>query len=170
VLLYQIGELDGATEHARKAMAIEERHPEVARSAPIALLALARIEAYRGRQAETRDLLRRIDEAVRSSESEGRASGALSPSQAVLVAMADLATREATVAEWEALLERSSRYSMEQEPIEVAELYGTWALRRGRIEEARRAFDEAARRAERIPNVMDARVQRGVAATRAPAS
>ena len=77
----------------------------------------------------------------------------------------DLATRDASAAEWEALLARSARDSVEQEPIEVADLYGIWALRRGRAEEARRAYAEAAARAARIPNVMDARVRTGIEAT-----
>jgi hypothetical protein len=49
----------------------------------------------------------------------------------------------------------------------VADVYGAWALRRGRIEEARRAFEEAARRAARIPNIMDERIRRGLEATAA---
>jgi tetratricopeptide (TPR) repeat protein len=170
ILLYQTGELEQAVEHARRAMAIEDRHPEIARSAPLGMLCLARIEAYRGHERETRDLLRRVERALQIAAREEQASAALTPSQRVLVSMLDLATREATTAEWEALLERSARESIEQEPIEVADLYGTWALRRGRIEEARRAFEEAARRAERIPNVMEGRVQRGLAATAGPGS
>jgi eukaryotic-like serine/threonine-protein kinase len=86
----------------------------------------------------------------------------------VLVSMVDLATRDATSEEWQALLERSARDSIEQEPIEVADLYGTWALRRGRIDEARRAFEEAAARAARIPNIMGDRVRKGLLATATP--
>ena len=170
ILLYQAADLERAAAHARRAIAIEDRHPEIARSAPLGMLSLARIEAYRGDETSTRDLLRRIEEAVGTSVREGRASAALTPSQEVLVSMLDLATRDADRADWEALLERSARDSIEQEPIEVADLYGTWALRRGRMDEARTAFEEAARRAARIPNVMQARVERGLAATRLPAS
>jgi hypothetical protein len=79
--------------------------------------------------------------------------------------MVDLATRDATVEEWEALLERSARDAIEQVPIEVADLYGTWALRRGRRDLAKRAFEEAAARAARIPNIMEARVRKGLEAT-----
>jgi tetratricopeptide (TPR) repeat protein len=167
MLLYQSGEADRSIEHARRALAIECRHPEVARSAPIALLALARIEAYRGRCGESRRLLNDIHESLQNALKEGRTSGALTPSQAVLVSMVDLATRDSTTLEWESLLERSARESIEQEPIEVADLYGTWALRRGRIEEARRAFEEAAARAARIPNIMESRVSKGLEATAA---
>ena len=148
-------------------MLIEDRHPDVVRSALVATIVLARIHAYAGEEEEARKMLRRIDSAVQAAMSEGRASGALTPSQAVLVSMVDFATRDATTAEWQALLERSARDSIEQEPIEVADVYGTWALRRGRIDEARRAFEEAAARAARIPNIMESRVRKGLEATAA---
>jgi hypothetical protein len=38
-----------------------------------------------------------------------------------------------------------------------------WALRRGRLEEARRAYSEAVARARDIPHVMDERLRRGLA-------
>ncbi|MGE5049126.1 MAG: ATP-binding protein, partial [Deltaproteobacteria bacterium] len=155
LLYYQADDLDAAAEHARKAMQIEERHPEVASRGPVGVLRLARIEAYRGNEAEARELLRRIDAAVERARVEGRASGSLSPSEQILRSMVDLATRDSAVEDWEALLARSARESVEQEPIEIADLYGTWALRRGKGEEARRAFEEAAARASRIPNIMD---------------
>jgi tetratricopeptide (TPR) repeat protein len=162
-LLYQAGQLDAAAEHARRAIEIEERHPEVA-SRPTAVLRLARIEAYRGHDAAARGLLARIEESVGKARAEGRTSGALSAAEEVLVGMVDLATRDSTAAEWDALLDRSARSSVEQEPIEVAELRGAWAMRRGRLEEARRAYAEAMARARKIPHVMDDRLRRGLAA------
>jgi hypothetical protein len=160
--------LFSAAGHAQRAAEIETRHPEVSSRRPVGVLRLARIEAYRGREQEARELLRRIDAALLGGE--GGISAELSPSESVLRDMADLATREATTAEWETLLERSARESVEQEPIEVADLYGTWALRRGRLDEARRAFAEAAARAARIPNIMEGRVKKGLLATGAPAT
>ncbi|HEY6909414.1 MAG TPA: protein kinase [Myxococcales bacterium] len=169
LLYYQADDLDAAAGHARKAMQIEERHPEVASRGPVAVLRLARIEAYRGNEREARELLGRIDAAVERARAEGRASGSLSPSEGILRAMVDLATRDSAVEDWEALLARSAHESMEQEPIEIADLYGTWALRRGKATEARRAFEEAAARAARIPNIMDERVRKGLEATAARA-
>jgi len=166
-LLYQTGQLDAAFEHGQRMLEIERGHPEVVSQAPLALVCMARIEAYRGRDAAARELLRTIEASLQRAKAEKRASGALTPSEKVLFDMVDLATRDATREEWEELLERSTRDSVEQEPIEVADLYGTWALRRGLIDQARRAFEEAARRAARIPNIMDGRVQRGLAATAA---
>jgi tetratricopeptide (TPR) repeat protein len=166
LLLYQIGDLDAGTRHVRRAMAFEDRHPDVVGSTLVATLIFGRIQAYAGDEPEGRKTLRRLEAAVKTAPSQGRTSGGLTPSQGVLVSMIDLATRDdATSAEWQALLERSARDSLEQEPIEVADLYGTWALRRGRIEEARRAFEEAAARAARIPNIMESRVRKGLEAT-----
>jgi tetratricopeptide (TPR) repeat protein len=167
LLHYQGGDLEAATEHVRRAIAFEDRHPDIVGSTLVATIILARIQAYAGEEGEARMTLGRIEGAVQAARSAGAASGGLTPSQAVLVAMIDVATRDSSSAEWQELLERSARDSLEQEPIEVAEVYGTWALRRGRIDEARRAFAEAAARAARIPNVMSGRVQKGLQATEA---
>ena len=65
---------------------------------PVGVLRLARIEAYRGNEAEARELLRRIDAAVERARAEGRASGSLSPSERILRTMVDLATSDSAVA------------------------------------------------------------------------
>src|SRR5207248_4637974 len=112
---YQQGQLEIAKHHVQRAITIEERRPDVVMSASIASIVLGRIHAYAGEVAEARDVLQRIHRAVHAAVSEGRTSGALSPSQTVLVEMVDLATRDSSVDEWEALLERSARDSIEQE-------------------------------------------------------
>ena len=76
--------------------------------------------------------------------------------------LVDLASRDASPQEWEALLARSARESLEQEPIEVLELMGLAALRQGRTGEAVHILTDACRLAERIPNIMDARVYRSL--------
>jgi tetratricopeptide (TPR) repeat protein len=167
-LLYLLDELSAAEQHARRAIAIEERHPEVAGRGLIGVLRLARIEAYRGHTAETRALLHRLESARAAAAVNQSTGGTLTAADEVLITMLDLSTRDASTAEWEALLRRSEKESVEQDSIEVAELYGIWALRKGRAEEARRAFEEAARRAKRIPNIMEARIQKGLAATGGP--
>jgi hypothetical protein len=131
---------------------------------------LARIEAYRGNEQAARDLLTRIREAVRTAARRDNAAVLRTPGEGVLLTMIDLSTRDTSADEWEKLLERSASDSVEQESIEVADLYGAWALRRGRIELARRAFEEAARRALRIPNIMDARIQNGLRAAGVPST
>ena len=80
-------------------------------------------------------------------------------SDLVLADMVDLATRDAADAEWEALLARSARDSVEQEPIEVAEMRARAALRAGRPDVARAALEQALRLSARIPNLLEARVR-----------
>src|SRR5262249_3519528 len=165
-VMYLTGDLDRAVGYTHRVIEIESRHPEIASgSGPVAVLLLARIEAHRGRVDETRRLIAEIEGSLERARGEGRTSVGFSPSDQILFEMVDLASGEATSERWERLLERSRRDSIEQQAIEVAELYGAWALRQGRTEEARRAFEEAAARASRIPNFMDARVGRWLAAT-----
>jgi hypothetical protein len=74
--------------------------------------------------------------------------------------MVELGTRDADDADWDELLARSARFSVGQERIEVTEMRGVWALRRDRIEEAARFFDEALSLSARIPNAMGERLAR----------
>jgi tetratricopeptide (TPR) repeat protein len=167
-VFYQAGDIASALEHGRRAAEIESRHPEIAGQGPLGVLLLARIATYTGRENDARSLLEQIKISQTPHDGSRESRGFPTPNEKVLLDLIDLATRDANRTEWEELLQRSAVDSVEQEPIEVADLYGTWALRRGRMEEGRRAFEEAARRAERIPNIMDARIQKGLAATGGP--
>ena len=154
-LNYQAGDLEQAEHHTRRAVEIEKRHPEVA-ARPFAALLHARLFAYRGFTEPARKILGEIRAALGQTLT-------LSGSDEVLACMVDLATRDATAAEWEALLARSAKESVEQEPIEVVEMRGLWALRRGQLAEARRAFEAAVRVAQGIPNIVEARIRRHLA-------
>lgn len=168
-LLYYTDDTDSAMEHARRALEIASRRAEVASHRPAAVLLMARIEAYRGEVESARKLLQEAASLVAGLPHGDRVEGTLTTrGEQLLVSVVDFVTRDATTQEWEQALMRSEIDCVEQEPIEVADLYGRWALRRGRIAEARRAFEEAARRAARIPNIMDARIQKGLAATGGP--
>lgn len=157
-LLYQAGELDEARRHARRAVEIESSHPETA-PVPHGLLLEARLLARLGDAAQARSRL----ETVRAAVERGRARGwhgcELGPSEEVLASMVDLATRGAGADEWDDLVERSRRFSVEQEPIEVAEMRGLSALRAGRVEEARAALAGALELARTIPNLMEERLR-----------
>jgi hypothetical protein len=83
----------------------------------------------------------------------------LSPSEEVLYAMVELATRDASPEAWRQLQQRSAEVSVEQEPLEVLELMALSALRRGEHEEAGRILEQALQLAARIPNVMEARLR-----------
>ncbi len=159
-LLYQAGDIAGAAPHAQLASSWETDHPEIA-TRPAAALLQARLLAFQGLFSDARALLTKIEAAIERARQQGRENGLFAPSDEVLAAMVDLATREASEAEWNTLLERSGRESVEQEPIEVVEMRALWALRNGRNEEARRCFESALTLAQRIPNLMSQRLQRG---------
>jgi tetratricopeptide (TPR) repeat protein len=157
-LHYQAGDAAGAEPHLRRGVEIEERYPAVA-PLPMSVLLWSRLLAASGDVAEAR---RRHDE-FRARLERSRTRGVdLGPAEAVLADMVDLATREASDAEWQALLDRSARHSVEQEPIEVQEMRGLAALRAGRLEEARAALRAASDLARRIPNLLAPRVGRAL--------
>ncbi|MCP3104490.1 protein kinase [Myxococcus sp. K15C18031901] len=157
-LHYQAGDVDAAAPHIARAIALERRHPEVA-PRPWALLLQARTMAWTGRQTRARELLAQVRQVL----SEGRTGAELSPSEEVLFAMVELATRDATPEAWEALRERSAQVSMEQEPLEVLEMMGLAALRRGDRDAARRILEQALGHAALLPNLMEGRIRRSLA-------
>ncbi len=81
------------------------------------------------------------------------------------------ATQDAGAPAWDELEERSARFSVGQEQVEVLEMRGLSALRGGRHGEAAAALEKAIAAAARIPNVMGARLRRRLGeATRASGS
>jgi len=156
-LHYQAGDVEAAAPHIARAIALERRHREVA-PRPWALLLQARAMAWTGRHARGREVLAQ----VRQMLSDGRHGVDLSPSEEVLFAMVELATRDASPEAWHALRERSFQVSVEQEPLEVLEMMGLAALRRGDLEEAARVLHEALERALHVPNLMEGRIRRSL--------
>ncbi len=154
-LHYQAGDSAAAEPHILRAVELERRHPEVA-ARPWALLLHARVLAWEGHFAPARERLGQVRQALAA---RGHAVE-LSPSEEVLYAMVELATRAADGEAWRMLQQRSEQVSMEQEPLEVLELMALAALRRGERAEAVRLLEEALQRAARIPNVMEGRLRR----------
>jgi hypothetical protein len=129
---------------------------------PAITLLEARLRCYRGAEPEARAIVATL----RARQAEARALGQtdvlMAPGDEVLCDMVDLATRDAGAPEWDALEERSARYSVGQERIEVLEARALAALRRGRPGEAVTRLSQALAAAERIPNAMGARLRRGL--------
>ncbi|AUX48653.1 protein kinase [Sorangium cellulosum] len=161
--LYLMDDLAAARPHIERALAIEQRRL-TGTCRPVALLLLARHSFYCGEEAEARALLDRLAEAQAQARAEGRADALLVPSEEVLCAMLGLAIRDGGDAAWDALVDRSAQRSVGQEHIEVLEMRAVAALRRGRVEAARRALAAALLAAERIPNAMGDRLRRQAAA------
>ncbi len=154
-LHYQAGDAAGAEPHLRRGLEIEQRHPEAA-PLPLSALLWARLLIFTGDLAAAR--LRRADFLEGLARARARGVG-LGPAEAVLAEMVELATGEANDAEWDALVERSLRDSVEQEPIEVMEMRGLAALRDGRLAQARQALRSALELAASIPNLLAPRVR-----------
>lgn len=151
-LLYQAGRGSEAFRHVERAAALEQSHPEVA-PVPMALLLWARVLLHQGDVVAARA---RLGEFRTALSAAGSAPG---PSESVLADMVELATRTASTEEWEALLDRSRRDSVEQEPLEVCEQRVLAAARAGRAGEAREAAGATLVLASRLPGLMDGRLQ-----------
>jgi tetratricopeptide (TPR) repeat protein len=161
-LYYCFGELDQAEGHARRARALEARHPELA-PRPVSLLLLGRIAVLRGELAQARSLLAEARQHHRLAIDGDEPAARFSPSEDVLLELLDLSTRAATAAEWDALLDRSARDSAEQEVLEVPELRGLAAARQGDLADARRWYERALSLAEALPSLLEPRLRRGLA-------
>ena len=164
-LLYQAGAPEAALPHVLRAIELERLHPEVA-PRPWALLLHARLLAFQGHSYPARARLQELHTTLARAGRAGRTGATLTPSEEVLASMVDLATRPASLAEWEELRARSARYSMEQEPLEVVEMMGLAILRQGRTEEGRRILEEAQQMAARLPNLMEDRIRRTLLSAR----
>ncbi|GEJ59115.1 serine/threonine-protein kinase [Anaeromyxobacter diazotrophicus] len=161
-LYYQAGDLAAAAPHLARAEEIERSHPEAA-PGPLGLLLRARALLAGGDAAGARARLERYREA----RAAGWGGAEVGPSEAVLADMVELAARGAADAEWEALLARSARDSVEQEPVEVLEMRGLAALRAGRLDTARAALEGALELAGRIPGLLAPRIRRALEAAQA---
>jgi tetratricopeptide (TPR) repeat protein len=164
--LYLMDEVDAAEPHVRRALEIERRlHGGDGR--PVIVLLDARLRLYLGDEAGARAIVDRI----RVQQEEARAAAQtdllMAPAEEVLCAAVELATRDATAAEWDAIEERSASSSVGQERLEVLDLRALAALRRGRAAEAAAVVARALTAAERIPNVMGPRLRRRLDAARA---
>jgi len=157
-LLYQAGDADAAWPHVQHAVEIEAKGLSPYKR-PAARLLEARLLAYLGRDQEARKLVDELTAMQAAAERAGDAESQLFPPEQVLLRLVDLCTREATEAEWTELDARSRAASIEQEPIEVAEMTALALGRRGDVDRARRVLDEALALADKIPNVMERRLR-----------
>jgi len=157
-LLYQAGNADAAWEHVKRSVEMEvKRLSGVAR--PSARLLEARLLAYLGRESEARAMLDEVNAVQAEAQRAGNPEGVLMPSEQVLARMVDLCTRDATADEWADLEKLAQTASVEQEPIEVAEMIALAFGRRGAMDRARQKLDEALAMAEKTPNVMEKRLR-----------
>ncbi|AUX34789.1 MULTISPECIES: serine/threonine-protein kinase PknK [Sorangium] len=157
--LYLMGNLEMAMPHVERAVALErQQRGEEAR--PVVHLLLARLLLYRGDEGKAREIIEEIRAQQAKAAAEGRSGAEMAPAEEVQWSMIDLATRDASDEAWDELEERSARFSVGQEQIEVIEARARALSRRGRHADARAALERAAEAAGRIPNVMRERISR----------
>ncbi|KYF75208.1 protein kinase [Sorangium cellulosum] len=157
--LYLMGNLDTAMSHVERAVALE-RHQRGEEARPVVELLLARLLLYKGDEQKAREIIEAIRSQQAKAAAEGREGMEMAPSEEVQWSMIDLATRDASDEAWDELEERSARFSVGQEQIEVIEARARALSRRGRHVEARAALERAIEVAGRIPNVMRERLER----------
>jgi tetratricopeptide (TPR) repeat protein len=152
--LYWMDRIDEAAAHVARAHSMNERWA-IGGWRPETILLEGRIALYRGDIEQARSLAQRV-------RGEGAAPLTV-PSDDVLCSMIELATSEADDVAWDALEQRSTRYSFGPERIEVIEARGIVEARRGRLDAARGHFERAAELARQIPNVLRDRILRRLA-------
>lgn len=160
-----LNEFVEAEEHARRAVEIDERRlGEAAR--PESSLLLARVFAASGKAAEARGILDHLRERQSRARARNDREFELLPSEEVFYSMVDLASREASEGEWEALQAQASSCLAGQDMIEFLEMRARAAQRQGLHVVARQAFEDALEVAQRVPNVMRSRIERELAKLR----
>jgi tetratricopeptide (TPR) repeat protein len=156
--VYLMGNLDMAMPHVERAVSLERQQRGEAR--PSMQLLLARLLLYRGEEGNAREIIETIRTQQAKASAEGREGMEMAPSEEVQWSMIDLATRAASAEEWDELEERSARFSVGQEQIEVIEARARALSRRGRHAEAEAVIERAIEVAGRIPNMMRERLER----------
>jgi tetratricopeptide (TPR) repeat protein len=149
--LYWMDRIDDATAQVARARSMTERWA-AGGWRPETILLEARIALYRGDVAQARTLAQRV-------RGEGAAPLTV-PSDDVLCSMVELASSDADDVAWDALEQRSARYSVGPERIEVIEARGMAEARRENLEAARGHYERAAELARQIPNVLRDRILR----------
>jgi hypothetical protein len=155
--LLMMGDADAAEPHIERAIALDLKiSGDPGR--PIVTLLPARLHLYRGDEVRAAAIVERIRDRQRQAGDGG--NELMVPSEDVLCAMVELATRDATEVEWDQLESRSERFSVGQEQIEVVEARAIAAQRRGRAKDARGHLERALELGSRIPNAMAGRLRR----------
>ena len=154
-IYYYAGDLEAAWPHMRRAVEIEPNNA----AKPLSLLLHARLLALADRRAAARRVLDSIRENQAASRAADNDDALFTEPEEVLYTMADLATRAATAGEWDALRARAERLSQPEELAEVLEMMGLWALRRGRVEQARGLLEDALAVCARTPHLIEERIR-----------
>jgi tetratricopeptide (TPR) repeat protein len=162
---YAQGEFEQADEYVKAAYAIAHQvWGDTNREIGNCELLMARIALHRGAFAEARELLSRIRRRTEQLVPGQVSELALFPSEQVMFDMVELATRDATVEEWNAFEERWRSTEMQpMEQVDILDSHALAELRAGRALEGRKLFERALELSEQNPNLVSERVARNFA-------
>jgi tetratricopeptide (TPR) repeat protein len=152
------GEFAVAEPFVRRRIELEERLHGAAGFRPEAKVLLGRILWGQGEESAARAVLTGVKVHQAAAQADTRSELLLSPNDQILLEMMDLVMDDAGNDRWQALVKRAWAFAQGQELIEVMEMAGLAARRRGSLAEARRWWEEARAAGELIPNVMSDRI------------
>jgi eukaryotic-like serine/threonine-protein kinase len=167
IYLYWLGELDAAAPHVERLIELDHRRMRSG-VRPDGQVLRARLLFVRGDLDACR---REVVEVARHQDEAGRQHARdmlLMPSDRVLFDAVTLAVSGGSAADWDEVCSRAGQVSQGQELLEVMELCGLAAERRGELDAARRAWDSALEAGARIPNVFEDRLRRRLAGLAQP--
>lgn len=154
------GDLEAADGYAARVVALTDRLTGQSQYPALVMLLLrARAKAAVGDEASAQHFLaeiKRRQEASRGTET----TIDLMPSDAVLRDAVDLATRDATEEEWQAVLARSKEFSIQFEGIEILALRGLSVARRGQRDAGKQALEQALEVARGMTNPLIPQLER----------
>jgi eukaryotic-like serine/threonine-protein kinase len=157
-----LDDAEAAAPHILRAINLDRRISGDPVRAAVALLE-ARLYLHFGDDTGARAIAAKLRQRQADAATRGKAEAPMAPSDEVLCSAIELSTRDATEAEWDALEERSERFSVGPERLEVIEARAVAAARRGREGEARRHLERALDLASRITTAMTPRLKRRLA-------
>jgi eukaryotic-like serine/threonine-protein kinase len=157
--LYWRGEFEAALPFVRRMIEIDERCFRQGGFRPDGALLMARILWAQGAEAKGASTIADVRRHQAAARAAGQRALLLLPNDEMLLDMTTLLVEGGDTAAWEALVGRARQVAQGQEIIEVLELAGVAAERRGNLAGARRWWHEALEVGRRIPNVMGERIR-----------
>jgi tetratricopeptide (TPR) repeat protein len=153
------GECAEAEPYARRIVEIDDRYFDRDGFRPESSVLLARVLWGKGDEVAAQKLVAEIRARRTAASRAATPAQPLQPNDEVLLDMMALVVAEGGIEQWPALVERARTVAQGQELIEVLEMAGLAAERRGDRSLARRWWQEALAAGERIPNVMSGRLR-----------
>jgi len=158
---YWVGDLDAAVDYTSRAIAVADRlWGDGNRELSGRELLLARIALLRGDLPTVRSALARIRQRVEEALARGATEAAFLPNEQMLFDGAELASREASDTEWEALAQRCEGLDLQAaDEVELMEMRALAAYRANRRDASQRLYERALELSELKPSLLGPRIR-----------